>query len=252
VRFDLTGRVALVTGSSRGIGRAIAFALADAGAAVILHGRASSRELDAAIVDVARRSSATCVFGDLTAVHTARRVVDDAAAWRGRLDILVNNAGAVIPTPADDITELLWDAMININVRAAFFCAQAASLHMRQNSFGRIVNISSAAAEAAIPTYTHYGAAKAALNAVTRNLALEWAPHGITVNTVSPAFIRTDLTEVVFRQNPSLYDDQLSRVLIRRMGEPDEVAGAVVYLASNEASYTTGETIHADGGYLVQ
>ena len=121
---------------------------------------------------------------------------------------------------------------------------------MRENSFGRIINISSQGGEVAIPTYVHYGVSKAGLNVMTRYLAVEWAPHGITVNTVAPAFVRTDLTAEVFRQLPDLYEDQLARVPKRRMCEPEEVAAAVLYLASNEADFTTGEVLHVDGGYL--
>ncbi len=152
----------------------------------------------------------------------------------GRLDILVNNAGHVVPRSADEMTEELWDSVIDVNLRAAFFCAQAASMHMRKNGFGRIINISSQGGEVAIPTYVHYGVSKAGLNVMTRYLAVEWAAHGITVNAVAPAFVRTDLTAEVFRQLPDLYEDQLARVPKRRMCEPEEVAAAVLYLASAE------------------
>ena len=148
------------------------------------------------------------------------------------------------------MTEVLWDSVIDVNLRAAFFCAQAASMHMRKNGFGRIINISSQGGEVAIPTYVHYGVSKAGLNVMTRYLAVEWAAHGITVNAVAPAFVRTDLTAEVFRQLPDLYEDQLARVPKRRMCEPEEVAAAVLYLASAEADFTTGEVLHVDGGYL--
>ena len=249
--FDLSGRTALVTGSSRGIGRAIAVALAQAGARVAVHGKSESDELEAARVEVDALSGGGCaVPGDLADSASARRLIDDAAGVLGRLDILVNNAGHVVPCTADEMTEETWDSVITVNLRSAFFCAQAASFHMRENSFGRIINISSQGGEVAIPTYVHYGVSKAGLNVMTRYLAVEWAPHGITVNTVAPAFVRTDLTAEVFRQLPDLYEDQLARVPKRRMCEPEEVAAAVLYLASNEADFTTGEVLHVDGGYL--
>jgi NAD(P)-dependent dehydrogenase (short-subunit alcohol dehydrogenase family) len=249
--FDLGGRAALVTGSSRGIGRAIARAFAEAGASVALHGRTESAELAKTLDELAEVAVETvAVSGDLREGESAKRIVDEAAEKLGRLDILVNNAGFVVPCAADDMDEATWDAVVDVNLRSAFFCAQAASRHMRANGFGRIVNISSQGGEVAIPTYVHYGVSKAGLNVMTRYLAVEWAPFGITVNTVAPAFVRTDLTAEVFRQLPDLYEDQLARVPKRRMCEPEEVAAAVVYLASAAADFTTGEILHVDGGYL--
>jgi NAD(P)-dependent dehydrogenase (short-subunit alcohol dehydrogenase family) len=249
--FDLSGRVALVTGSSRGIGRAIARMLGEAGAKVAVHGRTDSEELDSARTELASLApGATSVVGDLTESDNARRIVDAVAQEFGRLDILVNNAGLVLPRTADEMDEATWDSVIGVNLRSAFFCAQAASRQMRKNDFGRIINISSQGGEVAIPTYVHYGVSKAGLNVMTRYLAVEWAPHGITVNSVSPAFVRTDLTAEVFAQLPDLYEDQLARVPKHRMCEPDEVAAAVLYLASSEADFTTGEILHVDGGYL--
>lgn len=249
--FDLSGRTALVTGSSRGIGRAIALALSEAGAVLAVHGRAESdvlAETQAACKEHTR--GAIAVIGELDDAAAARRIADEAAARLGRLDILVNNAGVVVPKSADEMDEETWDHVMNINLRSAFFCAQAAAAHMRRNGFGRIVNISSQGGEVAIPTYVHYGVSKAGLNVMTRYLAVEWAPHGITVNTVAPAFVRTDLTAEVFAQLPELYDDQLRRVPKRRMCEVEEVAAAVLYLVSPEADFTTGEILHVDGGYL--
>ncbi len=249
--FDLSKRTALVTGSSRGIGCSIALALADRGARVALHARTASAALDEAAEAVrAAGGQAVTVTGDLADVASGQRIVDEAAKALGGLDILVNNAGFVEPLSADDMDVEAWDAVMGVNLRSAFFCAQTASRHMRANGHGRIINISSQGAEVAIPTYVHYGVSKAGLNIMTRYLAVEWAEHGITVNAVAPAFVRTDLTAEVFSQLPDLYDDQLSRVPKRRMCEVEEVAAAVVYLASDEADFTTGEILHVDGGYL--
>jgi NAD(P)-dependent dehydrogenase (short-subunit alcohol dehydrogenase family) len=244
--FDLSGQAALVTGSSRGIGRAVALALAAAGATVAVHGRTESDALG----DVAGTARAVSVVGDLAEHGSAARIVDQAAEQLGRLDVLVNNAGHVVPRDAEALDEETWDAVVDVNLRGAFFCAQAASRHMRRNGYGRIVNVSSQAAEAAIQGYVHYGASKAGLNAMTRYLAVEWAPYGITVNAVAPAFVRTELAERVFAELPDLYDDQLARVPLGRMCEPEEVAAAVLYLVSREAGFTTGEVLHVDGGYL--
>ena len=249
--FDLTGRAALVTGSSRGIGRAIATSLARAGAAVAIHGRTRTDQLLQTADEL--RAGGAIVFvttGDLEEPATAAGIVDEAASALGRLDILVNNAGTVTPMAADDMTLEAWTRVIQVNLTSAFFCAQAAARHMRRNGYGRIVNVSSQAAEAAIPTYAHYGASKAGLNLLAKQLAVEWAPFGICVSNVSPAFVRTDLAEEVFKKLPALYDDQLQRVPKRRMCEVDEVAAAVLYLVSKEADFTTGTVLHVDGGYL--
>jgi NAD(P)-dependent dehydrogenase (short-subunit alcohol dehydrogenase family) len=247
----LAGRRALVTGSSRGIGRACALRLARDGAAVALHGRADS----AALRETARelhRTGATVsvVFGDLADDLVAERLIGDAVSELGGLDILVNNAGIVLPSIASELSRQTWQTVLDVNLTAAFFCACAAAVHMRRGGWGRIIGISSQAAEVAVPGYAHYGASKAALNAFTKHLAVEWAADGITVNVVAPAFIDTELAQDVFASNPEMYDDQLARIPKRRMGRVEEVAAAVAYLASEDADFTTGEILHVDGGYL--
>ena len=246
--FDLSGRTALVTGSSRGIGRAIALALAERGARVAVHGRASSAGLD----EIARELGGVALTGDLGRVDDARELAERAHEALGRLDILVNNAGIVSPARADDVDAAMWSQTLDVNLRGAFFAAQAAARFMRNQRHGRMVSISSQAAEVAIPGYVPYGVSKAGLNALTKHLAAEWASDGITVNCVAPAFVRTELTDEVFRAMPDLYEDQLRRVPVRRMCEPEEVAAAVLYLCSDEAGFTTGEVLHVDGGYLAE
>jgi NAD(P)-dependent dehydrogenase (short-subunit alcohol dehydrogenase family) len=244
---------ALVTGSSRGIGRDIARALAGAGAEVVVHGASDSEPLWQ-MYDELRAGGATVevVVGDLGDPMVAARLVDEAAEKLGGLTILVNNAGTVIPATGTELDLETWERVLAVNLRAAVFAAQAASVHMRAAAWGRIINISSAAAEAAIPAYLAYGVSKAGLNIVTKYLASEWAIDKITVNAVSPAFVRTELAEQVFAKMPELYEDQIRRVAVRRMGEPTEIAAAVVYLASPEAGFTTGEVLHVDGGYLIE
>lgn len=249
--FDLSGRNALVTGSSRGIGAAIARALAGAGAAVAVHGRTRTDNLEAVEASLASNDARyASVTGDLAVEGEPRRVVDAAAAALGGLHILVNNAGVVVPTQTDAIDGGTWDTVLGVNLRAAFFAAQAAARHMRTAGSGRIVNVSSQAAAVAIPSYLSYGVSKAGLEAMSRYLAVELAGDGITVNAVAPAFVGTDLAAEVFAKLPDLYQDQLVRVPKRRMGTVEEVAAAVVYLVSGEADFTTGSVLTVDGGYL--
>jgi NAD(P)-dependent dehydrogenase (short-subunit alcohol dehydrogenase family) len=245
------GRRALVTGSSRGIGRACALRLACGGAAVAVHGRTDGDALRQAAEEL-RRTGATVsvVTGELSDALTAVRLIDDTAESLGGLDILVNNAGIVLPKSASELDPATWQKVLDVNLTSAFFCAQGAAVHMRRGGWGRIINISSQAAEVAVEGYAHYGASKAGLNAITRQLAAEWAVDGITVNAVAPAFINTDLAQEVLAQRPELYDDQLAKVPKRRMGRVEEVAAAVAYLASEDADFTTGEILHVDGGYL--
>jgi len=201
---------------------------------------------------MAGRVDGPALAGDVGVVSDARAVIDEAVAQLGRLDILVNNAGFVEPMSADVVTEENWERTLAVNLRGAFFAAQAAAGHMRLAKYGRIVNISSQGAEVAIDGYLSYGVSKSGLNIMTKYLASEWASDGITVNCVAPAFVRTDLTAEVFRLRPSLYEDQIRRVPVRRMCEPEEVGAAVVYLSSSEAGFVTGEILHVDGGYLTE
>jgi NAD(P)-dependent dehydrogenase (short-subunit alcohol dehydrogenase family) len=248
MQFELTGKAALVTGSSRGIGRAVAEALAEAGASVAVHGATESDALSSARDLV----NGVAVVGDLGQAEIAHVIVDRAATQLGRLDVLVNCAGIVLPAPVDDVDVETWDRTLDVNLRGAFFCAQSAARHMRPAGYGRIISISSQAAAVAIGGYLPYGVSKAGLEIMTKYLAAEWAQDGITVNAVAPAFVRTDLAAEVFKAMPDLYRDQLDRVPVRRMCEPAEVAAAVLYLASSAAGFTTGEVLHVDGGYLTQ
>jgi NAD(P)-dependent dehydrogenase (short-subunit alcohol dehydrogenase family) len=251
--FRLDGQVALVTGAARGLGRAIALALADAGADVALGLRdaTSADDLAGEIEALGRRALAVPMdVTDLTQVRTA---VDTAAQRLGRLDLLVNNAGIAPGNPAEDVTEADFDATIAINLKGTFFASQAAGRHMiEQGSGGRIVNLGSQAGAVALPGEAIYCMTKAGIAHLTRCLAVEWGRHGINVNAVAPTFIHTPGTEAVLA-DPAFRTDVEERIAaLHRIGEPVEVAGAVVFLASPAASLITGETLLIDGGWTAR
>jgi NAD(P)-dependent dehydrogenase (short-subunit alcohol dehydrogenase family) len=250
--FSLTGQSALVTAASRGLGRAIAVALAAAGADVALGLRDinSAKDLVAEIEGLGRH--ALPLQMDVTKLDQISRAIETAAAEFGKLDILVNNAGNGFTNLAIDVPEEEFDITLNINLKATFFAAQAAAkIMMRQNS-GRIINMSSQAGFAALPTESIYCASKAAVSHLTKCLAVEWGKFNITVNAVAPTFIKTPGTDECLA-DPAFRADVIERIAaLHRIGEPVEVAGAVVFLASPAASLITGHTILIDGGWTAR
>ena len=250
-RFDLGGRVALVTGASRGLGRAISLALANAGAdvAVGLHD-ASGESPVAEIEAMGRRAFA--VQMDMLDLGQIAAAVNDVVGRLGRLDILVNNAGVSPEDPAEDVTEANFDQTVGVNVKCVFFASQAAGRVMIGQGFGRIVSLSSQAGFVALPTESVYCMSKAAVAHLTKCLAVEWGRHGITVNAVAPTFIRTPGTAGALA-DPAFEAETLERIAgLHRIGEPMEVAGAVVFLASPAASLVTGHTLLIDGGWTAR
>jgi len=251
-RFDLDGRTALVTGASRGLGRAIALALAHAGADVAVGVRdpATAGDLVGEIESMGRRGLAVRMdVLDLGQIATA---VDEVVERLGRLDILVNNAGASPEAPAEDVIESNFDLTMGVNVKGVFFASQAAGRVMIRQGFGRIISLSSQAGFVALPTESVYCMSKAAVAHMTRCLAVEWGRHGITVNAVAPTFIRTPGTAAALA-DPVFEAEVLERIAgLHRIGEPVEVAGAVVFLASPAASLVTGHTLLIDGGWTAR
>ena len=251
-RFDLMGDVALVTGAARGLGRAIALALAHAGADIALGLRdvRTGGELAQEIAALGRR-----VFPlqmDVTSRDEIFRAVDDAVAHFGKLDVLVNNVGIAPENLAENVSEEDFDHTLAVNLRGTFLASQAAGRVMIRQARGRIINMSSQAGFVALPGESIYCMTKAAIAHLTRCLAVEWGKHNITVNAIAPTFIRTPGTDEALA-NPAFRADVIERIAaLHRIGEPMEVAGAVVFLASPAASLITGHTILIDGGWTAR
>ena len=251
-RFDLSGDVALVTGAARGLGRAISLALAQAGADIALGLRdvSTGGELAREIEALGRR--ALPLQMDMARLVQVTRAIGQAAAHFGRLDILVNNAGIAPENLAENVREEDFDLTLAVNLKGTFFASQAAGRIMIQQKRGCIVNMSSQAGFAALPTESVYCMTKAAIAHLTRCLAVEWGKYNIRVNAVAPTFIHTPGTEQALA-DPAFRADVVERVAaLHRIGEPMEVAGAVVFLASPAASLITGDTLLIDGGWTAR
>jgi NAD(P)-dependent dehydrogenase (short-subunit alcohol dehydrogenase family) len=252
-RFDLTGRAALVTGAARGLGRAIAVALAEAGADIALGLRDRSR--DEGIADEIRALGRRVLplQMDVAKLDEVENAVTATVEQFGALDLLINNAGGGAGhVPAEDLSLAAFQRTIDVNLRGTFFACQAAFTPMREQGFGRIVNVSSQAGLVALPGEAAYCIAKAGVMQLTRCLAVEWGRYGITANAVAPTFIHTPGTEEAL-SDPAFRAEVEERIAaLHRIGEPDEVAGAVVFLCSPAASLITGETLVIDGGWTVR
>ena len=251
-QFELTGQVALVTGPARGLGRAISLALAEAGADVALGLRDVNTGGEVAGEISALGRQALPLQMDVLRLDQISRAVDDTVARFGRLDILVNNAGGGWVNLPEDVSEEEFDRTIAWNVKSAFFASQAAGRVMRRQRRGCIINMSSQAGFAALPTESVYCLSKAAVAHFTKCLAVEWGKYNIRVNAVAPTFIATPGTEKAL-SDPVFRADTVERIAaLHRIGEPREVAGAVVFLASPAASLITGHTILIDGGWTAR
>jgi 3-oxoacyl-[acyl-carrier protein] reductase len=239
IKPDLNGRVALVTGASRGIGAAVAMALAEAGAAVAVNYRERASEADAVVAAIKRKGSrATAIAADVSRAAPVAKMVDLINSALGGIDILVNNAGMATVRVIDDLTEADFDQTIAVNLKSAFLCTQAVVPAMRTKKWGRIVNISSGAARGAGGIGVHYNASKAGMEGLTRGYAARLVKEGITVNSVAPTLIETDMMRG--------RSDLARNIPLGRLGQPDEVAQAVLMVLGND--YMTGQTIALNGG----
>ena len=251
-QFDLRGQVALVTGAARGLGRAISLALANAGADVALGLRIRDTAVDLVQEIKAMGRNALPLQMNMAHLDQINGAVNDAVAHFGRLDILVNNAGVAPGHPSEDFTEEDFDHTMAVNVKGTFFASQAAGRVMIRQKKGRIINMSSQAGFVALPTESVYCTTKAAIAHMTKCLAVEWGKYNINVNAVAPTFIFTPGTEEALA-DPAFRADTIERIAaLHRIGEPMEVTGAVVFLASPAASLITGHTILIDGGWTAR
>jgi len=247
--FDLTGRVAVVTGANTGIGQGLAIALAEAGADVALVGRTPAEETAERVRTVGRR--AAIVGADLSTIAPVQEVVDQTLSELGGLDILVNNAGIIRRGDALDFSEEDWDAVIDTNLKSVFFLCQAAARQMVSKGRGKIINIASMLSFQGgirVPSYT---ASKSGVAGLTKLLANEWAAKGINVNAIAPGYIATNNTAAL--QADELRNRQImERIPAGRWGQPSDLAGAVVFLASDASDYVQGHILAIDGGWLAR
>lgn len=249
--FKLTGKTALVTGASRGLGQGMALALAEAGADIVGLDRGGSDETAAAAQAIGRRyRSIVCDLGTASVAELNETVAGSVATF-GSLDILVNNAGIIRRAPAIDFTEADWDDVLNINLKASFFLAQAAARVMIPHGRGKIINIASMLSFQGGIIVPSYAAAKSGVAGITRALANEWAKHGLNVNAIAPGYMATDNTAAL-RANPERAPGILERIPAGRWGTPDDLKGVVVFLASAASDYMNGAIIPVDGGWLTR
>jgi len=247
--FDLSGQVAVITGANTGIGQAIAVALAGAGASIVAVGRSPMDETRAAVEGAGVRFHA--IKADLGSIEPVNAIVDETVAAFGRLDILVNNAGIIRRADAIDFTEADWDAVMDVNLKTVFFLSQAAARHMLERGSGKIINIASLLSFQGgirIPSYT---AAKSGLAGLTRLLACEWAGKGINVNAIAPGYFVTNNTTAL-REDRERSAGILSRIPAGRWGDPADLGGAAVFLASTASDYVHGTVLPVDGGWLAR
>jgi NAD(P)-dependent dehydrogenase (short-subunit alcohol dehydrogenase family) len=251
-QFDLKGQVAIVTGGSRGIGRAIALAFAGAGASVAIVGR-DEAALDSTLAELRQRGSpaAMAVCADVSRVSDIAAMVAEVKRSLGQIDVLVNSAGIAILEPSDATSEASWDRVIDTNLKGTFFCASYVGREMIARRSGRIINISSEEGIVGVPGHAAYCVTKAGIIHMTKVLALEWGQYGVRVNCIAPAAVKTQMNETYWLSDARAYAWVVNRIALGRVSEADEIAGAALYLASDDSSFVTGHTLVVDGGISV-
>jgi len=249
--LSLAGKVAIITGSTKGIGRGIAGALARSGADVVVTSR-SQADCDAVAEELRRHGGqAIGVRADVTGMADVEQLVQRTVDAFGRIDIFVNNAGTAITKKAEDLTEEDWDRVISVDLKAVFFCAQQAGRQMIKQGGGKIINIASILGLVAEKQVLPYCVAKAGVLQMTKALALEWARYNIQVNAICPGYIVTPMNSAELRQE-KVFSHIVSKIPMKRLGEVSDLSGAAVLLASGASDYMTGQVITIDGGWTAQ
>lgn len=245
--FDLTGKTAVVTGASTGLGRGMTLALANAGADIVLVDHTKREDSMSEVQALGRR--AVAIQADLSRMDSIEQILKIAIAEFGKIDILVNNAGIIRRTPAIDSSEKDWDDVLAVNAKSVFFLAQAAARDMMKRKYGKIINIASLLSFQGGILVPSYAASKGAVAQITKALANEWAAHGICVNAIAPGYMETNNTKAL-REDPVRSKAILDRIPAGRWGSPDDLRGAVVFLASAASDYVNGHVLVVDGGWL--
>jgi NAD(P)-dependent dehydrogenase (short-subunit alcohol dehydrogenase family) len=245
---EIKGQKVIVTGGSKGIGKEIAISFAKLGAKVVITGRDENTLIP--VTEELKKYSPSCsyIVSDIRSVNKIYNMVDEATHYLDGLDVLVNNAGVNIPKPATEVTEEDWDTVIDTNLKGTFFTSQRAGKYMISRKKGKIINIVSQMAFVGYIKRSAYCSSKGGAVQLTKALAIEWAPYNVKVNAVAPTFIETELTSTMFKDK-DFYNDVISRVPLGKLAQPSDVAGAVLYLASDLANFVTGETVKVDGGW---
>jgi 2-dehydro-3-deoxy-D-gluconate 5-dehydrogenase len=249
--FKLDGKVALVTGADKGLGQGLAQALAEAGADIVGLSRSDSNQTADSVRSLSRQYHPISCDLQLANADDLRKLIEEAAKIFGRLDILVNNAGTIRRGPALDFSETDWDDVLQVNLKSIFFLSQAAARLMAGNGAGKIINSASMLSFQGGINVISYTAAKSGLAGITRGLANEWAKHNINVNAIAPGYMATD-NNAVLRSDPNRAPAILERIPAGRWGTPDDLKGAVVFLASSASDYLNGAIIPVDGGWLAR
>jgi 2-dehydro-3-deoxy-D-gluconate 5-dehydrogenase len=247
--FDLSGKVAMVTGSSTGLGQGMSIGLATAGADLVLVDRVDSPETAGVIAGLGRK--AKCLVADLSSVEAVQKVAADAIAAYGKVDILVNNAGTIRRVPAIDFSEKDWDDVMDLNAKTVFFLSQAIARDMLKRKQGKIINIASLLSFSGGITVPSYSASKGAVAQITKALANEWAQHGLNINAIAPGYMVTNNTANL-RKDTERTRSISDRIPMVRWGSPEDLQGAAVFLASKASDYVNGHVLVVDGGWMAR